>query len=201
MRVTRVSTDRRCAICERTLLMGERTVRYSPNGPESFVDVCQLCQDVALESGWRKEGSPMTPTLQPDRRRSRFSLAGFLGRPGTPAPVASEPILRRLSEAELSIVDAADRFNSSQYRRTIGGIAKSLGTPQVSIVGLSGVNADVVITVSWEISWYQYRVSADSTPVRLESRGDDPSELDAMFVEWNAYMADDGRVVPDIARV
>jgi hypothetical protein len=200
MRVTRVSIERSCAICERTLLMGERSVRYSPNGPESFVDVCQLCQDVALESGWRKEGAPTTPTRQPDRRKSRFSLGGILGKPLSPAPVASEPMLRRLSEAELSIVDAADRFNSSQYRRTIGGIAKSLGTPQVSIVALSGVNADVVVTVSWEISWYQYRVTADSTPVRLESRGDDPSELDPMFTEWNAEMAEDGRVVPDLAK-
>ena len=201
MRVTRVSTERHCAICERTLLMGERSVRYSPNGPESFVDVCQLCQDAALESGWRKEGSPTTPTMPLDRKRSRFTLAGILSRTAAPPPVASEPILRRLSEAELSIVDAADRFNSSQYRRTVGGIAKSLGTPQVSIVALSGVNADIVITISWEISWYQYRVTADSAPVRLESRGDDPGELDPMFTEWNAYMADDGMVVPDIARL
>src|SRR3954453_15558100 len=102
MRVTRVSTDRRCAICERTLLMGERSVRYSPNGPESYVDVCQLCQDAALESGWRKEGAPSTPTIAADRRRSRFSLAGILGKSPGSQPVASEPILRRLSEAELS---------------------------------------------------------------------------------------------------
>ena len=45
------------------------------------------------------------------------------------APVASEPILRRLSESELAIVEAADHFNASQFRRTVGGIAKSLGTP------------------------------------------------------------------------
>src|SRR5206468_5361708 len=110
------------------------------------VDVCQLCQDTALESGWIKEGSPTTPTIAPDRKRSRFSLGGFLGvRPAAQAPVASEPILRRLSEAELAIVEAADRFNSSQYRRTVGGIAKSLGTPNVSIHALSGVNADVVV--------------------------------------------------------
>ena len=200
MRVTRVSTERHCAVCERTLLLGERSARYSPNGPESFVDVCQLCQETALEYGWRKEGAPMTPTLQPDRRRSRFSFGGLLGKPAAQAPVASEPTLRRLSEAELTLVDAADRFNSSQYRRTVGGIAKSLGVPNVSIVGLSGVNADVVITVAWDISWYQYRVNADSAPVRLAERGHDPAELEASFTEWNAQMEEDGRVVPDIAR-
>jgi hypothetical protein len=203
MRVTRVSVERRCAVCERTLLMGERAVRYTPDGGDEYVDVCQLCQDTAAEHGWLKEGAPTTPTMPAERRRSRFSLAGFLGtrQPGA-APVATEPILRRLSEAELSVVEAADRFNASQFRRTVGGIAKSLGTPRVSIVLLSGVNAEMVITVAWEISWYQYRVATEtSQPVRLEGRGHDPAELDASFTEWNAYLEDDGRVVPDIARV
>jgi hypothetical protein len=116
-------------------------------------------------------------------------------------PIASEPFLRRLSEAELAIVEAADRFNSSQYRRTVSGIAKSLGTPSVSIHTLSGVNADVVVTVAWEISWYQYRITADSAPVRLAERGHDPADLDQSFTEWNAHLEDDGRVVPDIARL
>ena len=202
MRVTRVSADRRCAICERTLLLGERATRYSPNGGDGFVDVCQLCLDAALEYGWLKEGSPTTPTIAPDRKRSRFSLGAFLGvRSAADAPMASEPFLRRLSEAELAIVEAADRFNSSQYRRTVGGIAKSLGLPSVSIHTLSGVNADVVVTIAWDISWYQYRVTADSAPVRLAERGHDPSELDESFTEWNAHLEEDGRVVPDIARL
>jgi hypothetical protein len=203
VRVTRVSTERRCAVCERTLLLGERATRYSPNGggDESFVDVCQLCHDTALEYGWLKEGSPTTPTIAPDRKRSRFSLGSFLGARGPAAPIATEPFLRRLSEAELATVEAADRFNASQYRRTVGGIAKSLGLPNVSIHPLSGVNADVVVTVAWDISWYQYRVTADSAPVRLAERGHDPDELEASFTEWNAHLEEDGRVVPDIARL
>jgi len=182
--------------------MGERATRYSPNGGDGFVDVCQLCLDTALEYGWLKEGAPTTPTIAPDRKRSRFSLGGFLGvRSAAEAPMANEPFLRRLSEAELAIVEAADRFNSSQYRRTVGGIAKSLGLPSVSIHALSGVNADVVVTIAWEISWYQYRITADSAPVRLAERGHDPSELDESFTEWNAHLEEDGRVVPDIARL
>ena len=100
------------------------------------------------------------------------------------------------------MVGAADLFNGSQYRRTVGGIGKSLGPPRVSVVVLSGVNAEVVVTVAWDISWYQYRVSPDSeNPVRLEDRGHDPGELEAGFTEWNAHMDADGRIVPDIARV
>jgi hypothetical protein len=202
MRVTRSSVERTCAICGRTLLMGERTVRYSPNGSDHYVDVCPLCQEAALEYGWRKEGAPTTVTIPPERARRRFSLATLLGVPKTAAeePVASEPILRRLSEPELAIVEAADIFNSSQFRRTVGGIAKSLGTPKVSVIPLSGVTSDVVVTVAWEISWYQYRITADlPQPVRLAERGHDPGELEGSFTEWNAHMVDDGRIVPDIA--
>jgi len=202
--VTKVSTARQCAICERTLLMGERTVRFSQNGAGKYVDVCPLCHESAAEYGWVKEGSPSTPTITPERRRtSRFSLSSLLGaRVAAEAPVATEPILRRLSESELAIVEAADHFNASQFRRTVGGIAKSLGSPRISITPLSGVNQEIVITVAWDISWYQYRVTPDSgQPVRLAERGHEPDELDASFTGWNAHMGDDGRVVPDIARV
>ncbi len=184
--------------------MGERTVRFSPGGAGKYHDVCPLCHETAGEYGWVKEGSPSTPTITHERRRaSRFSLASLLGaRVAAEAPVASEPILRRLSESELAIVEAADHFNASQFRRTVGGIAKSLGSPQVSITPLSGVNQEIVITVAWDISWYQYRVTPDSgQPVRLAERGHEPDDLDASFTGWNAHMGDDGRVVPDIARV
>src|SRR5262249_8504703 len=39
MRVTKASVMRVCAICERTLLMGEHALRFSPDG-EQDVDVC-----------------------------------------------------------------------------------------------------------------------------------------------------------------
>ena len=99
-------------------------------------------------------------------------------RPALPEPVVAEPILRRLSYDELAVVEAADLFNASDYRRTVGGIAKSLGAPRASIVQLPGVNAEARITVAWDISWYQYRVSPDAPqPVRLEQRGHDLSDL------------------------
>ena len=158
MRITRLSVARSCAVCERTLLMGERATRFTPDG-ENFVDVCPLCQDIALEYGWLKEGSPSTPTVSTDRPRRRLSLSSlFESRKAAvaEAPVADEPILRRLSEPEREVVEAADLFNQTDYRRTVAGIAKSLGPPNSSILPLSGVSGEVVITVAWDISWYQY---------------------------------------------
>lgn len=204
-RITRVTVDRSCAICERTLLLGERAIRFSPNGRGDYVDVCPLCSETALEYGWVREGSPTTPTVSAERRRrGQGWISTLLGTTPRSAeePVASEPILRRLSEQEIAIVEAVDLFNASPYRRTVGGISKSLGEPRVSVVGLSGVNAEVVVTVAWEISWYQYRVSPESeNPVRLEERGHDPAELEGAFTEWNAHVSSDGRIVPDIAKL
>jgi hypothetical protein len=120
----------------------------------------------------------------------------------TEETVASEPILRRLSEPELAMVEAADIFNASDYRRTIGGVAKSLGEPRASILQLRGVNQELAITIAWDITWYQYRVSSESAqPVRLEARGHELGDLEALFQNWNARVDTDGRVVPDIARL
>ena len=182
--------------------MGERAIRFAPDG-EEFVDVCPLCQDVAVEHGWLKEGSPTTPTVS-DRRRRRLRLSSlFDPRRGAPEEtVLPEPILRRLSAPELAVVEAADLFNASDFRRTVGGIAKSLGEPRASVTRLSGVSGELVITVAWDISWYQYRVSPDSpNPVRLAERGHELSELEDSFKRWNAHIERDGRLVPHIARV
>jgi hypothetical protein len=192
-----------CAVCERTLLTGERALRFSPNG-EDFVDVCPLCQELAIEHGWIKEGSPTSPTVPNQRRRRRRGLASLfdLGRQPPDDPVVAEPILRRLSAREQQMVEASDIFNASDYRRTVGGIAKSLGEPRASIIPLSGVSGELVVTVAWDISWYQYRVTPDSAqPVRLAERGHELAELDPGYKSWNARIEQDGRLVPEISPV
>jgi hypothetical protein len=202
LRTLRVEAAVNCAICERTLLVGERVMRFSPDGLR-YVDVCPLCQDAALEQGWVKEGSPTTPAPPPLRRRKRLSLASIFERASEEtAPVADEPILRRLSREELAVVEAADLFNASSFRRTVSGISKSLGQARASIVPLSGPNTEAVITIAWDLSWYRYRVTFESQqPVRLAERGHELSDLDPSFADWNAEVEDDGRVVPNIARL
>jgi hypothetical protein len=204
VRVTKVSTTRICAICERTLLMGERAIRFAPEEGAELVDVCPLCQEVALEHGWIKEGTPTTPTVADERRRRRGfgELLGLRRSRNGETLARQDPILRRLSDREIALLEAADLFNASAYRRTVGGIAKSLGEARASVVQLSGPSGELAVTVAWDLSWYQYRVSPESAqPVRLERRGHELEELEATFTAWNAHLEGDGRLVPDIARI
>jgi hypothetical protein len=56
------------------------------------------------------------------------------------------------------------------------------------------------VTVAWDISWYQYRVSPESAqPVRLAERGHELAELDGGYKRWNARIEQDGRLVPEIS--
>jgi hypothetical protein len=202
--VRRQDVYRSCAVCHRTLLMGERSVRFTPGG-EDWVDVCALCTEQADEHGWVREGTPTTPLMpETPRRRRRFGgLSGLLEtRKIEPEPVVSEPMLRRLSPPEQAMVESAELFNDSAYRRTIAGIAKSLGEARVSFLPLSGTNPEVVITVAWDISWYQYRVVFDSAqPVRLAERGYEFEDLEDRFKDWNGHLGPDGRLTPDIPKL
>jgi hypothetical protein len=201
--VRKQDAQRTCAICHRTLLMGERAVRFTP-GSDNWVDVCALCTTAADDHGWIKEGNPTTPIVPESRRRRRFAgLTALLEtRRAEPEPRVPEPMYRRLSSEEQAIVEAADLFNESAYRRTIAGIAKSLGDARVSLLPLSGVNPEVVVTVAWDISWYQYRVSPESPQhVRLAERGYELDDLDPRFTRWNGHLGGDGRVTPDIPRL
>ena len=40
--------------------MGEHPIRFSPDGGQ-YVDVCELCAEIALEHGWLREGSQALP--------------------------------------------------------------------------------------------------------------------------------------------
>ena len=205
MRISTTWVVRVCAVCDRTLLQGEqaRKLRRAPGGES--LDVCALCERQALDHGWVREGSPLQPSVRAERRKQKLpGLAAIFGGARRPSvgPLTAEPILRRLTEVELSIVEAAEVFNASPFRRTAAGLMRSLGNARVSIVPLSGVHGEIVVTIAWELSWYQYRVVPDGPQaVRLAERGFELDDIDAALREWNGRLEEDGRVVPEIARL
>ena len=115
--LARQSTLKRiCAVCERTLLTGERATRFSPDG-EDFVDVCPLCQEIAVEQNWLKEENPTTPVVPTGRPRRQLSSLFERARPQQEEPIASdEPETLRAHLMANTIEPAAKRELAGMLR-------------------------------------------------------------------------------------
>lgn len=97
---------------------------------------------------------------------------------------------------EHKISSAVSLFNDSEHPRTVAGIARSLGLPDVS-VHPSDVNGSIVhVVVSWELCWYRYEVDLrDEVPtVRDGDRGYELSELSEIERQNNATADERGRL-------
>jgi hypothetical protein len=98
------------------------------------------------------------------------------------------------TSAEHKIASAVELFNGSEHRRTIAGVARSLGAPAVSVrpaqEGLSLVN----VVASWELCWYRYEVdlSEEVPTVRLTAQGYELDELQAEERSPNAVSDERG---------
>lgn len=183
-----------CAICGRTLLVGEDTARFSPDGIE-YVDVCPLCRGQAMEAGWYREGDTRLPVLAAPPRRG--FVARLFGAPQPRPAAVAQPILNRLSPGDQAIVEAVALFNGSPHRRTIEGLMRSLGTPRAAVGPTDEGGTGIV--VAWDISWYRYRVVAgEADPVQMVERGFDATELGGE-PDWNAEVDAGGRLVPRVA--
>ena len=191
---------KQCAICERTLLVGELPLRFAPDGMDEYVDVCVLCQESALDHGWVREGSPIGPAVRHARRRRPLSLASIFGTNRRPVvePNVPDPIPRRLSAEEQAQLEAAALFNSSDAVRTVEGISRSLGEPQASVVVLPGPNTEVVITIAWRspVPVPDQHRGAAAHPAH--QRGLELSELEPAYTAWNAHIEYGTGIVPDI---
>jgi hypothetical protein len=98
------------------------------------------------------------------------------------------------TNAQLKIERAMELFNGSEHPRTVAGIAKTLGEPMVSASTSIMGAAEVLLTVAWELSWYQFVVDLSDAnhPVRMLGRGEELAELSEAAREWNGHAEDDG---------
>ena len=91
---------------------------------------------------------------------------------------------------------AVERFNSSEERRKVAGLMRSLGEPTARVTPDQRRQL-ALVTVAWELSWYQWEVGADGDGdeggrVREVAKGAELSELDQETRAWNAAVDEEG---------
>ena len=213
--------DTACDICGRTLLRGEHAETFLAGG--SRREVCDLCTARAQHEGWIRESGGDELALRHTRHDGR---SGFFERfrarrerarevqeepvpeeapaeePEAPARRAPEPPRRPRhvravpTNAELKMQRALEVFNGSDHTRTVGGVARSLGAPAVSVRPRTDRPSVVAITVMWELSWYRFEIdlSDEAGGVRRDAQGDELTELSVEEQEVNAAADERGRL-------
>lgn len=114
-------------------------------------------------------------------RRRRIAAAA----PLDPFALGAVPV----GAAAIPVALAA--FNQSPHARTLAGLYRTLGAPRSSVAPRSATDREVIITVAWEIVWYQFRVMPDGIE---QQRGQYLSELQPRWQQWNCSVAPDGTV-------
>jgi hypothetical protein len=197
--------DIACDICGRTLLRGEHAETFLAGG--SRREVCDLCTARAQHEGWIREsggddlalrhtrhdgrGRSFLDRLRARRERARDVQDEMAAAADEPPPLQEE--LQRTPEpprrprhvravptnADLKMQRALEVFNASDHTRTVGGVARSLGAPAVSVRPRTDRPSVVAITVMWELSWYRFEVdlSDEAGGVRRDAQGDELAEL------------------------
>jgi hypothetical protein len=193
-----------CAVCGRTLLQGETPEVYLVNGARR--DVCELCTVRANHQGWIREsaGPQLGHRPREDRRplleRLRARRERRAARDVAPASEAEAAVPEHeLAEAlpevpreprhvhavptsdDLKSSRALELFNASEHPRTVAGVARSLGAPEVSVRPSGAEASQVEVVVAWELCWYRYEVdlaAEGTTGVRLSGQGYELGELD-----------------------
>jgi hypothetical protein len=205
--------DIACDICGRTLLRGEHAETFLAGG--SRREVCDLCTARAQHEGWIREsggddlalrhtrhdgrGRSFLDRLRSRRERAREvqdELAAAAEEPPpheepqrTPDPPRHPRHVRAVpTNADLKMQRAIEVFNASDHTRTVGGVARSLGAPAVSVRPRTDRPSVVAITVMWELSWYRFEVdlSDEAGGVRRDAQGDELAELAPEDQEVNA---------------
>jgi hypothetical protein len=201
------------------MLRGEATREYaSPDGER--VEVCDLCRERVVDAGWTRAGEHVAAPAerrQPFGARgrrwlkqrvegARLRIEGPEGQDGASdehrlvADSSSQPAPRRrlprYEPPDRRLRRAIEQFNASEHRRTVAGLARSLGAPRVAAVTGPEAPDEVRLTVAWELSWYQFEVvlADERTTIRALAKGDEISELAEDDRAWNAHVTDDGKL-------
>jgi hypothetical protein len=88
-----------------------------------------------------------------------------------------EPALT--TSGDLKMARALEVFNAGEQPRRIAGVARSLGSPAVSVRALEESGSTVAIVVAWELCWYRYAIDLgdEAAGVQLVGQGMELEEL------------------------
>jgi hypothetical protein len=136
-----------------------------------------------------EEPPPRRRREEPARRQREEPARRQLDRLREPRHVRAIP-----TSVEHKIASAVDLFNGSEHRRTIAGVARSLGEPTISVRPADDSPSLVNLVASWELCWYRYEVDlSDEVPaVRLNAQGYELTELESVERTPNAVSDDRG---------
>lgn len=166
--------------------LGAGGVRHE--GRRSLLDRFRSHRERAREMA--AEAAAQEPVERPRVRSRREPVpehaAGPVEQRATPRP--ARHVRAVPTNAELKRQRAVDLFNVSQFPRTVGGVARSLGPPDVCVRPLADRPSVVTITVMWELSWYRFEIdlSDEAGGVRRDAHGTELDELDPAETEPNA---------------
>jgi hypothetical protein len=199
-----------CDVCGRTLLRGEQADVFLSGGSRRMVcELCTarathegwIREGLDLSSNPRRNGEgrrSLFGRLGRSRRDSHDALPARGGERLVPdahehhgavaasSPPAYEPpreprhVHAVPTNAQLKMQRALELFNGSEHPRTVGGVARSLGDPLVTVRPSATEGSVVGITVAWELSWYRYEVDLadEAAGVRVIAQGTELAELD-----------------------
>ena len=176
--------------------------------PEPEPDYGELYGDEEpVEPAPEAEPAPEPPPRAQPRSRPQRAPRARPTSPAWPEPVKGaaarlgvgrEPRHVRAvpTSVEHRISSAVSLFNDSEHPRTVAGIGRSLGLPDVSVHPSDVNGSQVNIVVSWELCWYRYEVElSDEVPtVRAAAQGYELSELSEIERQNNARADDRGRL-------
>jgi hypothetical protein len=94
-------------------------------------------------------------------------------------PSAGAEPLVPLTGGDLKIERALAVFNGGEHPRRVAGVARSLGTPEISVGPVEESGGRVAIVVAWELCWYRYEVDLgeEAAGALVVAQGTELSEL------------------------
>lgn len=188
-----------------------------------LADVAELLGELEDEvAHWQAvalEAEKQARTLEADLARTRERLRkadDLLSTGGDEASDAASPtparrgvhagdppaLLPEGTESTLALdeVRVSQRhFNESPFVEKMRSVRRSLGRPAVSLLKVPGEAGKVLLTVAWEIVWYQYLLDLDEScavddSAELFAEGMELVELADRFKLSNAELDDQGRL-------